>query len=1200
MAQDLAQAYVQIIPTAKGIGKDLEDLLGDGSEQAGKSSGTKIAAGIISAFGAIKLGSKITSFVQDSIEAGKDFDKAMAQVAATMGKNVNEIDDLREFAKEMGSSTAFSATQAAEALNYMALAGYDAEQSMQALPNVLNLAAAGGIDLAYASDMVTDAQSALGLSFEESEDLVNKMAITASKSNTSVAQLGEAILTVGGTAKNLKGGTTELATVLGILADNGIKGAEGGTALRNVILSLSAPTDKAAELMEQLGLNAFDADGNMRPLEDTFGDLNSILGTMSQKERTEVLNTLFNKVDLKSVNALLGTSSERFSELSQAIDGAWYTTDSLNTALSASGTSLTDMKDRLSTFGIDSAEFDAALATSEGNADLFAQKLHEAADDGVSLNDICGAMGITLGDLQGAFDNTAGAAQKMAETQLDSLAGDLTIMDSALEGMKIEVFDQMKDPLREAAGFATDMVTQLTTDLSESNIIENFFTWVEEQIPGVKRTIGDFGTALGEFASPLIELGGWLLEHPAVIEGALIGIVTAITVHDIITNVGSLASGFGTLLTNLTNPAWLATFGASAAIGAVVGIVAGVKAQNARDRAEELATHFGSIQLSLKDLKAAADAIVDNGTLGNLDEALANFTSSESALSTMQSAVSELNKANWKISIGMELTEQEASAYQTQIETYVGACQQYIDDQSYGVHLTLSLLSESLDPEESYEDALASNAVSKIEGFYQGKQQELADLGKQLNEYVTTAFNDGLLDIDEVAEIQRLQQQMADIQAALAGSSLGATFERIGMDFSGTELTVTSFKNLQAEITEAANDAAEAYGEAFEHGVAALNITYNSGETDMTQEQYDAALKALKEDYLNNLAEIQLQAQEFSLNTIMDAYGEQISEAAPEFIASLQQELNDFFDDEGIWSPDESYHFLTEALDNVDSGLSSTVKANIEELLDGMLTTEALENIVAKAEDLGVSVPESVSTGLKDAAVLQAMTGDVDAMLVLVADELAESEDMANVLATAIDGAMDVPETFRKTIEEHADDVKPAIDGMYQTTAEYLEEVFSKGFHVSTTVSWEAIANDMPEYKIIDHTRRAAGGIVTKPELSWIAEAGYPESVIPWDGSRHAFDLWMQTGEGIGAFEMLMANRQLAEAAYSGSSHVSGGYAENEVMRTVEMIRDSVESLSRNIMQMQVVLDSGAVVGELADPLDQTLGQRKTYYSRRN
>lgn len=284
-------------------------------------SGLKTAAKV----GAAAMGAAtaaVGAFAKSSIDAGAQFDSSMSQVAATMGTTVDEIEQLRDFAMEMGAKTAFSATQAADALNYMALAGYDADESMQALPNVLNLAAAGGIELAYASDMVTDAQSALGLSMEESAELVDKMAQTASKSNTSVAQLGEAILTVGGTAKNLAGGTTELSTALGILADNGVKGAEGGTALRNIIMSLTAPTDTAAKRMKALGLEVFDAEGNMKPLNETFSDLNESLSKMTQEQQMQALSEMFNTRDIKSVNALLANTGDRFDELSGYIDNA--------------------------------------------------------------------------------------------------------------------------------------------------------------------------------------------------------------------------------------------------------------------------------------------------------------------------------------------------------------------------------------------------------------------------------------------------------------------------------------------------------------------------------------------------------------------------------------------------------------------------------------------------------------------------------------------------------------------------------------------------------------------------------------------------------------------------------------------------------------------------------------------------------------
>ena len=263
------------------------------------------------------------AFGKQSVAVGQEFDRSMSQVAATMGVSVDEIQELREFALKMGQTTVFSATQSAQALNYMALAGYDAEKSMAMLPNVLNLAASGGMDLALASDMITDAQSALGLSMDDTTELVNKMAKAASSSNTSVSQLGEAILQIGGTAKKLKGGTTELTTILGILADNGMKGAEGGTHLRNMLNSLISPSKEAEEMMADLGISLYDAEGNMRSLDDVFVDLRESMNALTtQAERDQVVSTLFNARDMKAAEALLAGVGDRYAELSGKINNA--------------------------------------------------------------------------------------------------------------------------------------------------------------------------------------------------------------------------------------------------------------------------------------------------------------------------------------------------------------------------------------------------------------------------------------------------------------------------------------------------------------------------------------------------------------------------------------------------------------------------------------------------------------------------------------------------------------------------------------------------------------------------------------------------------------------------------------------------------------------------------------------------------------
>ena len=308
----------------------------------------------------------ITALGTAAVTTAANFESSMSQVQATMGitkdsmsevdgQSVNTMDTLSALAKEMGETTAFSATECAEALNYLALAGYDTQEMVDTLPTVLNLAAAGDMELAEASDMVTDAMSALGMETSDADVMVDQMAKTASSTNTSVAQLGEGILKIGATARNVKGGTAELNTALGILANNGIKGAEGGTHLRNVILSLQEGCEDGAIAVGDMSVQVYDAEGNMRSLNDILGDMNTAMDGMTTAEKNNIISKIFNKTDLASVNALLANTGD------------------------------------------------------------------------------------TWDDLQNSITNSAGAAQQMADTQLDNLQGQLTLLKSALEGLAISI-----------------------------------------------------------------------------------------------------------------------------------------------------------------------------------------------------------------------------------------------------------------------------------------------------------------------------------------------------------------------------------------------------------------------------------------------------------------------------------------------------------------------------------------------------------------------------------------------------------------------------------------------------------------------------------------------------------------------------------------------------------------------------------------
>ncbi len=404
-----------------------------------------------------------------AINTGREFEGAMSQVAATMliDKTSEEgqkaFETLENAARDCGASTAFSATEAAEALNYLALAGYDADKAATALPTVLKLAGAGAMELAAASDMVTDSMSALGIEATEENltSFADKMAQTASKSNTSVAQLGEAILTVGGTAQGLAGGTTELNAALGILADNGIKAAEGGTHLRNMILSLQSPrNDAAAALFEDMGLKAYDAEGNMRSLGDVFGDLNRAMAGASAEEVNNTLSTIFKLTDLASARAMLSATADSVQSLGAVMDASLAES---GTSLAALGINLQEMADNFDIMTTQE-EFSAEMLEQFGMAGEQSAALYSG------LQSVLKGTGNRFEELSAVIEDSAGACENMYAIQLDNLNGDIDILKSGLSDLGISIYKDLNGPLRKMTGLATDMVKQLSEAYKEGGM----------------------------------------------------------------------------------------------------------------------------------------------------------------------------------------------------------------------------------------------------------------------------------------------------------------------------------------------------------------------------------------------------------------------------------------------------------------------------------------------------------------------------------------------------------------------------------------------------------------------------------------------------------------------------------------------------------------------------------------------------------
>ena len=322
------------------------------------SIAAKAAAVAAAAWGALKIG----QFVGDAVSTYADFDQAMANTAAICNATADDYARLQQAALDMGKTTTKTATESAEALGYMSLAGWDVNESIAGLEPILRLSEATGMDLATCSDLVTDSLSALNLQVNDLGEYLDVAAMANNKSNQTAQMLMEAYIAVGGTMKNLNVPIQESAAALGVMANRGMKGSEAGTALNAVINNLTTGTGQAGKMMDKLGISAFDSNGKFIGLAETIRVVDEATKDMTEEQRNAALAALGGKEHIDALNDLISglntTTADGRSEWEALTDdlynadGALSTmaatvTDTLQGAISIFGSAMDDMKIRL-------------------------------------------------------------------------------------------------------------------------------------------------------------------------------------------------------------------------------------------------------------------------------------------------------------------------------------------------------------------------------------------------------------------------------------------------------------------------------------------------------------------------------------------------------------------------------------------------------------------------------------------------------------------------------------------------------------------------------------------------------------------------------------------------------------------------------------------------------------------------------------
>lgn len=255
------------------------------------------------------------AMITDAVSTYVDFEQAIANVAATTGETGKNLKTLELLARDMGKKTTKTATEAAEALNYMGLAGWDLTQMMEGIEPVLRLSEAGGIDLARTSDLVTDSMAALGLEVSELQGFLDQVAKTAAASNTDVDTLMESFLVVGGSFREMNTPLDEANALLGILANRGKKGSDAGTALSSILVNLTSGAGQAGDAMAALGVHAFDNKGNFKGITNTLLELNEAVSKLNEEDRVVALSEIGGKTQLDTLQALLAGVKAEYGDL---------------------------------------------------------------------------------------------------------------------------------------------------------------------------------------------------------------------------------------------------------------------------------------------------------------------------------------------------------------------------------------------------------------------------------------------------------------------------------------------------------------------------------------------------------------------------------------------------------------------------------------------------------------------------------------------------------------------------------------------------------------------------------------------------------------------------------------------------------------------------------------------------------------------
>lgn len=932
--------------------------------------------------------------VAESVNSFQDFESMMSQVKAISGATGQAFDDLTAKAQEMGATTKFTATESAEAFNYMAMAGWKPQQMIDGISGIMSLAAASGEDLGTTSDIVTDALTAFGLQAGDAGHFADVLAQASANANTNVSMLGESFKYVAPVAGAMNYSVEDTSLALGLMANASIKGSMAGTALKTSLANMAAPTDSMAAAMDKYGISLTDSEGNMKSLRGVIDNLRGSLGGLSETEQTAAASTIFGKEAMAGMLAIINASEEDYNKLSTAIG------NSKDAAEGMADTMLDNLK----------GSFTLMQSAIEGTENAFGKRLSPY------LRGIAG--GIT--DMMPEITDGINAVMDVVDDKIAGVKRKITDMTGSDEWKNADLFGKIDiawDSIiaKPFGNWASGDGAQLI-----SSGLGTLFSSAAAILPGGEKaglTSWLSAGILAKGAATVAQKGKSIVETLSPIGDAIGNITEAAgNANDVMDFVGNLSS-----MIPVGAKVGLAAAGITAAI---IGIKLAIDKYNQTQLENSLEEHFGKIKLSADEVKDAAAGILNQKYLTNVELALNEVQNADNLRAEAQKALESNDVLEFKSRVGITLTADEQQEYTDNINTFVESKISELESRTFAAHIHVQTYLAGTEDGQT----LAQN----IKEWARADNLELSDLSSQLSQKVSEALKDGIIDVNEEEAISALQEKMNSITARWKEAEAQAQWDWINQKYghlSAADLESGSFTDLMDEMRSQRETAMESIKADTTQWYSELEAMKDYGR--ITPEQYES-YKEQTGWYVRGQEGSELsRSLELGSNTLNDTYGEKITgniqtltETAQNALKSAETSLQS-----GSYGTIAStFDNMFTSMDNGKGFLGIGADADqraLNELYQSMAPdVSQMGSLIDQYREAGQAVPKSLMEGYKEAIEVGAAAGDVDAAWQNYANQILESgsEEMKSVLT---DPNNPMYESVREQLPE---ELKTAID----------------------------------------------------------------------------------------------------------------------------------------------------------------------------